>query len=93
MIKRIILCGVFSFLVACLLTTVGVIGAFSHLAYILAPGSLLCRRFLGSRFTGDVEGDMITPVIWLNLSAYTLLIFPVLMDSHTWIRRTEDAKL
>jgi hypothetical protein len=90
MTKRIILSAVFSVLLACLLTTVGVLGAFSHLVYILTPGSLLCRRFLGSHFTGD--GDMVTPVIWLNLIVYMLLIFPVLIYTQTWIRRTENAK-
>jgi len=92
MIKRIILSVVFSLLFACLLTAAGVLGAFSPLGYILEPGSLLCRKFLGSQFTGDVEGDMITAVIRLNLVVYTLLIFPVLMYTQTWIRRTEDAK-
>jgi len=92
MIKKIILCVVFSLLLACLLTTAGVLGAFSHLVYILEPGSLLCRKFLDSHFTGDVEGDMVTPVIWLNLIVYTLLIFPVLMYTHTLIRKTKDAK-
>jgi hypothetical protein len=92
MIKRIFLCVVLSLLLACLLTTVGVVGAFGHLGDILAPGSFLCRKFLASQFTGEVEGDMITAVIWLNLAVYTLLIFPILMYTKTWIRRTENAK-
>jgi hypothetical protein len=92
MTKRIILSAMFSLLLACLLTATGVLGAFSHLVYILTPGSFLCRKFLGSQFTGEVEGDMITAVIWLNLVVYTLLIFPLLMYTQRWIRRTENAK-
>ena len=92
MIKRITLSVVFSLLLACLLTTAGVLGAFSHLVYILEPGSLLCRKFLGSHFTGDVEGDMITTVIRLNLVIYFLLIFPILMYTQTRFGRAKDAK-
>jgi hypothetical protein len=91
MIKSVILCVVLSLLLACLLTAVGVVGAFSHLAYVLAPGSLLCRKFLASQFTGDVEGDMITAVIWLNIAFYTLLMFPVLTFTRKWICRRETA--
>jgi hypothetical protein len=92
MTKRITLSAVFSVLLACLLTAVGVLGAFSRLVYILTPGSFLCRKFLGGHFTGEAEGDMVTAVIWLNFVVYTLLIFPVLMYTQTWIRRTENAK-
>jgi hypothetical protein len=92
MIKRITLSVVLSLLLACLITAAGVFGAFGPLGYLLEPGSLLCRKFLGSQFTGDVEGDMITIVIRLNLVLYFLLIFPILMYTQTWIRRAKDAK-
>ena len=93
MIKRIILCAVFSFLLACLLTVTGFFGiVFRPLDLILEPGSLLCRKFLSNHFTGDMEGDMITSVIWLNLFVYTLLIFPALMYTQALIYRREDAK-
>jgi hypothetical protein len=92
MIKRITLSVVLSLLLACLITAAGVFGAFGPLGYLLEPGSLLCRKFLSSHFTGDVDGDMLTPVIWLNLIVYSFLIFPVLMYTHTLSRKTKDAK-
>ncbi|MBB5317681.1 hypothetical protein HDF09_002367 [Edaphobacter lichenicola] len=91
MIKRITLSVVLALLLACLLTAAGVLGSFSPLIHIMEPGSLLCRRFFGSQFTGDIEGDMITTVIWLNVAVYTLLLFPVLLFTLKRIRRTETA--
>jgi len=91
MVKRITLSVALSILLACLVTAVGFFGAFSPLVQILEPGSVLCRKFLSSQFTGDIEGDMITAVIWLNVAVYTLLIFLVLMFTRKWIRKTEIA--
>jgi hypothetical protein len=92
MIKRIILCVMLSLSLACLLTTVGVLGAYSPVGHILEPASLLCRKFLSSHFASDMDGDLGTAVIWLNLAVYTSLIFPVLMYTRTWVRRRGDAK-
>jgi hypothetical protein len=92
MIKRITLSVVLSLLLACLITAAGVFLSLGALGYILEPGSLLCRKFLGSQFTGDVEGDMITTVIRLNLVIYFLLIFPILMYTQTRFGRAKDAK-
>jgi hypothetical protein len=93
MIKRIILCVVLSFLLACLLTVTGFLGiVFRPLDLILELGSLLCHNFLSSHFAGDMEGNMITAVIWLNLAVYTSLRFPVLMYTRTWVRSRGDAK-
>jgi hypothetical protein len=91
MIKRIISCAALSLLLACVLTAIGVLGFFGPLHYALEPGSFLCRTFLSSHFTGEVEGDMITAVIWLNLTVYTLLFFLTLMYTKASIRRSKDA--
>jgi hypothetical protein len=91
MIKRITLSVVFALLLACLLTAAGVLGSFSPLIHIMEPGSFLCRRFFGSQFTGGIEGDMISTVIWLNVVVYTLFTFPVLLFTRKRIRRTEIA--
>jgi hypothetical protein len=92
MIKRITLSVVFSLLLACLLTGVGVLGFFGPLHNILEPGSLLCRRFLDSQNTDYMDGGMITAVIRVNVVLYTLLMFAGLMYAQRRICKTKDAK-
>jgi hypothetical protein len=92
MTKSIALSAVLSLLLASLLTGVGVLGLFGPLHYILEPGSLLCRRFLGSRDPAYWDGGMITAVIWTNFALYTLLVFTGFICAQEWIRKTKDAQ-
>ncbi len=92
MLKRIVLCVALSLLLACLVTAAGVFGSLGALGYILEPGTFFCRKFLSSHFTGEIDGDMITAVIWLNFAFYALVIFAILIYARAFGRSSEETK-